>query len=293
MKVRLGVGLGALRAEDDFGSIVDTLETSGVDSLWLSEVVHQPLPEPATAMGYVVGRTRRLKVGTGVMILPGRHPVLVAKELASLARMAPKRILPAFGLHAARTEERAHFPVPGPRAAVFDEALQLVRRLLTEPSVTHHGEFFEVDSASVGFIPDPPMDIWLGGRASAAMERIGRYADGWLASFLTPGEAAEGIRTINRAADSAGRAVDQEHFGVSLPLAFGGVPDVMVAAIRTRRPDLDPAALVPEGWDGLERLITEFVAAGVSKFVVRPATPPASWESWIEEFAVRAAQLQT
>jgi probable F420-dependent oxidoreductase len=159
--------------------------------------------------------------------------------------------------------------------------------------VTFEGDYYSVTDASVGFLPDPPMDLWLGGRAPAAMARIGRLADGWLASFLTPGEAADGIATINEAASGVGRAVDQEHFGVSLPVVFGSVPEQMSEAIRTRRPDLDPAELVPIGWAGLEQLVASFVDAGVSKFVVRPVTPPDSWERWVEDFAAFAVPLQT
>ena len=113
MKVRLGIGLGALRPEDDLDEVLATMEDRGVDSLWLSEVVTAPLLDPVVAMGYVVARTRRVKVGTGVMVLPGRHPVQVAKQLASLARLAPRRILPVFGLRAARAHERSLFPVDG------------------------------------------------------------------------------------------------------------------------------------------------------------------------------------
>jgi probable F420-dependent oxidoreductase len=293
VKVRIGMSMGALRPDDDVDAVLDAMESSGVDSLWLSEVVHQALPDPAVGMAYVAGRTRRLKVGTGVMILPGRHPVLVAKKLASLARLAPKRILPVFGLHAARPEERAHFPVPGPRAAVFDEALELVRRLLTEPAVTFSGQYFSVSEVSVGFRPDPPLDIWLGGRAPAAMARIGRLGDGWLASFLTPAEAATGIEQITAAASDAGRVVDPEHYGVSLPVAFGEIPDAMVAAIRDRRPELDPAELVPVGWDGLRKSVAEFVESGVSKFVVRPLVAPQSWQDFVAEFAAELMPLQT
>jgi probable F420-dependent oxidoreductase len=287
------MSMGALRPTDDVDALLDAMESSGVDSLWLSEVVHQALPDPAVGMAYVAGRTRRMKVGTGVMILPGRHPVLVAKELASLARLAPKRILPVFGLHAARPEERAHFPVTGPRAAVFDEALELIRRLLSEDRVTFEGQFFSVSDVSVGFRPDPPLDIWLGGRAPAAMARIGRLGDGWLASFLTPMEAATGIEQIKVAAAEAGREVDPEHYGVSLAVAFGEVPAALVDAVKARRPELNPADLVPFGWDGLKDSIAEFTAAGVSKFVVRPVTPPASWLDFVGEFAAEVMPLQT
>jgi probable F420-dependent oxidoreductase len=293
MKVRFGMALGPLRPTDDVDALLGTLEGRGVDSLWLSEVVHGPLPDPMVGMGYVVGATRRLKVGTGVTILPGRHPVLVAKELASLARLAPKRILPVFGLHPARAEERQHFAVGGPRAEVFDEALGLVRRLLSEPRVSAEGRYFTVADASVGFLPDPPLDLWLGGRVPAALQRIGRLADGWLASFLTPSEAAEGIAVINDAAAAAGRAVDPEHHGVSLAVAFGDIPPAIVDAVRARRPGLHPAELVPVGWDGLERAVKEFIDAGVSKFVIRPASPPPTWHGFAAELAERVIPWQT
>ena len=293
MKVRLGIGLGALRPEDDLDDVLAAMEERGVDSLWLSELVTAPLLDPVVAMGYVVARTRSVKVGTSVMVLPGRHPVHVAKQLASLARLAPRRILPVFGVRAARTHERALFPVDGQRAAVFEEALVVVRRLLTEPRVTHHGEFFTLDDVGVGFLPGKPLDLWLGGSAEPALRRIGRLADGWLASFVTPDEAAEGIAVIKAAAADAGRSVDDDHYGVTIPVAFGEVPDQLLAFARERHPDRDPRPLVPDGWDAAMRLVEQFVDVGVTKFVLRPATPPASWPSWVNEFAEHALPLQT
>lgn len=291
MKVRLGIGLGALRPEDDLDDVLATMEERGVDSLWLSEVVTAPLLDPVVAMGYVVARTRTVKVGSSVMVLPGRHPVHVAKQLASLARLAPRRILPVFGLRAARAHERALFPVDGRRAAVFEEALVVVRRLLTEPRVTHHGEFFTLDDVGVGFLPGKPLDLWLGGSAEPALRRIGRLADGWLASFVTPEEAADGIAVIKAAAADAGRAVDDDHYGVTIPVAFGEVPDQLLAFARERHPDRDPRPLVPVGWDAAKRLVERFVDIGVTKFVLRPATPPPSWPAWVNEFADNVSDL--
>jgi len=293
VKVRLGIGLGALRPEDDLDAVLATMEDRGVDSLWLSEVVTAPLIDPVVAMGYVVARTRRVKVVTGVMVLPGRHPVHVAKQLASLARLAPRRILPVFGLQAARAHERALFHVAGRRAAVFDEALVVVRRLLTEQRVNHHGEFFTLDDVSVGFLPSEPLDLWLGGTAVPALQRIGRLADGWLASLVTPEEAAEGITVIKAAAADAGRSIDDDHYGVTVPVAFGEAPDELPAFARERRPERDPRPLVPIGWDAAGRLVEKFVDVGVTKFVLRPATPPESWPAWVRGFADNAQPLQT
>src|SRR5580700_9196192 len=143
LKVRIGVSLGTAGGPDQFAAAVDLLEQAGVDSLWLPENVYTPLVEPFTGMAFALSRTRRLKAGSGISVLPGRHPVLVAKQLASLAGLAPGRVLPVFGLQPAQPAERGLFPVPaGQRAAVFDESLKLLRLLLTTQTVSFQGEFF-------------------------------------------------------------------------------------------------------------------------------------------------------
>jgi probable F420-dependent oxidoreductase len=272
MKIRIGIGLGAAASPDGFAVGVSRLEELGVDSLWLSEMVYGPLVEPFTGMTYALARTARLKVGTGVAVLPGRHPVLVAKQLASLAALAPGRALPVFGLQPARRDERALFPVPpGQRGAVFDESLELLRMMLRQETVSFDGRFFTVDAASIGPLPRKPLDIWLGGSAPGGLRRVGRLGDGWLASLVTPAEARTGRRAIQAAAAAAGREVDPEHFGISLPVATDGIPAGLAAAIRQRRPDTDPASLVAVSWPDARRMVEEYIAAGISKFVIRPA----------------------
>jgi len=294
MRVRIGVSLGSAGVPGEFESAVGMLEAARVDSLWLPELVYGPTVEPFTGMAYALAKTARLKVGSGISVLPGRDPVLVAKQLASLAGLAPGRVLPVFGLQPAQAAERALFPVPpGQRAAVFDEALTLLRLMLTTDEVTFRGSFYSVEGASIGPLPAKPLDIWLGGSAPAGLRRVGRLADGWLGSLLTPAEARDAVATINAAADQAGRAVDQDHFGTSLAVAFGGIPDVLAASIRRRRPDADPAALVADGWAGAKAMISALVDAGLSKFVVRPATTPESLEDFIEGFTRELTPLQT
>jgi probable F420-dependent oxidoreductase len=271
VKIRIGIGLGAASPEN-FAADVSHLEELGIDSLWLSEMVYGPLVEPFTGMTFALARTARLKVGTGVSVLPGRHPVLVAKQLASLAALAPGRVLPVFGLQPARQNERALFPVPpGQRGAVFDESLELLRMMLRQETVSFEGRFFAVDAASIGPLPRKPLDIWLGGTAPGGLRRVGRLGDGWLASFITPDEARAGRRAIQAAAAEASREVDPEHFGISLPVAAGDVPAGLTAAIQQRRPGIDPASLVATSWPDARRMIEQYVAAGISKFVIRPA----------------------
>jgi probable F420-dependent oxidoreductase len=294
MSVRIGISLGAAGAPDRFEASVALLERAGVDSLWLPETVYGPAIDPFTGMTFALAKTDRLKVGTGISVLPGRHPVLVAKQLAALAGLAPGRVLPVFGLQPALPGERSLFPVPaGQRGAVFDEALALLRLMLTTDVVSFHGSFFTVEDATVDPRPARPLDIWLAGSAPAGLRRVGRLGDGWLGSLLTPAEAGEAVAVINAAADEAGRAVEQDHFGMSIAIAFGPIPDALAASLRRRRPDVDPAALVADGWSGARELIRSFTDAGLSKFVVRPATATEPIEDFVAGFTRELAPLQT
>jgi probable F420-dependent oxidoreductase len=272
MKIRFGVSLGANTAPSQLADIVDHLENSGVDSLWLSELVYSPAVDPMVGMAYALARTTRLKVGTSVAVLPGRHPVLVAKQLASLAALAPKRVLPVFGLRSAIAAERELFVVPdGERAAVFDESLQLLRSVLVEDSASYSGRYFTVSRAAIAPRPAPRLDIWLGGSAPAAFRRIGAFGDGWLGSFLTPTEARVGREAIEHAAGQAGRHIEPDHFGISLAVADGELPVEVAVAVRRRRPDVDPAELIATSWDQLHRQLDAYLDAGLTKFVIRPA----------------------
>jgi len=227
-------------------------------------------------------------VGTSVAVLPGRHPVLVAKQLASLAALAPKRVLPVFGLRSAIPAEREIFVVPdGERAAVFDESLRLLRFTLADGaadcSADFRGRYFTVSGVAITPRPAPPLDIWLGGSAPAAFRRIGALGDGWLGSFLTPDEARSGRLAIEQAAEEAGRQIEPDHFGISLAVADGDLPPQLVAAARQRRPDLDPGAVIAADWDQLHRQLDGYLAAGLTKFVIRPAGQP-SLEAFIDRF---------
>jgi probable F420-dependent oxidoreductase len=292
MKVRIGISLGPYATPAGLAAAIGPMESAGIDSLWLSEIVYGDLVEPLIGMTYALARTTRLKVGTGVAVLPGRHPVLVAKQLASLAALAPRRVLPVFGLRPARRPEAAAFPVPGRRAEVFDESLQLLRLLLSQDNVSFAGKFFSVEDASVGPRPAKPLDIWLGGSAPEGLRRVGRYGDGWLGSFLTPAEAGAARRQIEEAAAAAGREIEDDHYGISL--AVGELTPDFARAVERRRPGANPAELAPATWADARRMIGAYVDAGLSKFVVRPALPASGdgIEQFVAEFAEQMRPLE-
>lgn len=298
-KVRIGFGLGTSTDlhGPSYGLVVDALESLGFDSLWLSERISSPAPDPLVAMAYGAGRTQRLKFGMSVMVLPGRNPVVLAKELATLANMSGGRLLPAFGLGAVDPVEQQAFGVQrGERAKLFDEMLNVMRHCWTGESFTHHGERYDFDDVRV--LPAASkMEVWLGGIAPSELRRVGRMADGWLPSFVTPDDAAAGRTTIEAVCAEHDRQIEHDHFGVLVPYAFGPIPDRLLALLAKRRPDLtDPSELVPTSWEGLTDLIRRFIDVGTSKFVVLPLAEPGdadAWETHLTEAAEVLLPLET
>lgn len=301
MKIRVGYGLGVRTRLNDtsFLDVVDALEALRYDSLWVSERIGSECPDPVVAMSVAAARTKKLKFGMSVMVLPGRNPVLLAKQLATLDRMSNGRLLPAFGLGVADQAEQQAFGVErSERAKIFDEALELMRKCWLDDVVTHSGKWFTVDGLRVEPKPkQQPPDVWLGGIARSELKRVARLGDGWLPSFVMPDEAGSGWETINRHAAEFGREIEDEHFGVLIPYRFGPLPGALMAGLGARRPDLaDPGVLIPNGWDELVVRIKDFISVGASKFVVLPLVEPDGSDAWIrhlEEAADVVIPLQT
>jgi len=299
MKVRIGFGLGARTGTNDparFDAVVDGLEALGFDSLWLSERVGGEAPDPVVGLAYAAGRTERIKLGMSVMVLPGRNPVLVAQELASLDRLAAGRLLPAFGLGVADPVEQQAFGVTREeRAPWFDEALPLLRRLWAEDEVVHHGERFHLDGVTVRPRPHQDhLDVWLGGQARSELRRVGRLGDGWLPSFCDATDVAAGIPAIEEAAAAAGRRIDPEHYGALVAYSQGPVPETLLPFLQRRRPDLTSVeAVIPRGHEALAARVRELVDAGASKFVVLPLTEPDDWTAELTALAEAVLPLET
>ncbi len=297
MKIRIGYGLGAVpslypsakKDPGDFGRVVDDLDKLGFDSLWFPERINAAQLDPIVAMGYVAGRSERLKFGPAVSVVPGRNPVLMAKMLASLDVVSGGRCLPAFGLGIANTAEHQAFMVDRKdRAPWLNEALPLMRRLWSEDVVDHEGERFSFTGARV--LPKPiqdPFEVWLGGQAPSELRRTGRLADGWLASFATPASVAIGIQTIEEAAAEAGREMDRGHYGVLIPYVPPGLelPAAALERIRVRQPDAEPEEIVAMGHVALADMVDAFVDVGASKFVLLPFAEPGDWHAELETLA--------
>jgi len=297
VKVRIGYGLGTRASSDPdrFAALVTSLEHLRFDSLWLSERVTGDCPDPVVGLAVAAGLTTKIKLGFSVLVLPGRNPMLLAKELATLDRLSRGRLLPAFGLGAVDPGEHQAFGVErGDRSKLFNEALPLLRRFWAGETVDHDGPSHRYEGAVVRPLPvQDPLEIWLGGIAPSELRRCGRLGDGWLPSFCTPEDVQDGIVAIEAHAAEADRKIDPEHFGALLPYCEGPIPDIVAAGIAKRRPGIDPTRVIASGLAGLRTMITEHVEVGGSKFVVIPLVEPDDWDAHLTEVAEALLPLQT
>ena len=295
MKVRFAVAPGGVVFDGQrFVELVEQLEALGFDTLWLSDIPMGPSIDPVVGLGYAAAASKRIKLGANIVPF-GRNPMILAKTLAQLDRLSDGRILLSLVPGLDQPNERLALGIGSRnRWGLIEDIIPLLRAWWSGETVSHQLEGFVFDGVRVEPLPvQQPLEIWLGGIGPQALERVGRLADGWLGAALTPAEAGEARRSIQRSADAAARTVPADHFGMSL--AYGRTePDAqMYASLRKRRPNVDPRELVPVGTTGLRDIVRQFIDNGVTKFVLRPTAPPATWAQELDFLADALFDLQT
>lgn len=293
MKIRIAVASTNTPADrDELAAFIDGLESRRFDTVWLSDTPMSPAVEPLMALAVASARTERLKLGTNVVV-PGRSPLHLAKELAHLDRLSGGRLLLAFMPGIGSPLERAALGAVGiDRNRRVEQVMALCRAWWAGESVTAELGGWRYEGVTVRPAPvQQPLEIWLGGNGPKALHSTGTYADGWLASRATPAEAAAHRTTIAAAAHDAGRCIDDDHFGISIPYARGPVADRLVAA--TMR-DCNAARedILPFGPAELQRLLRAHLDGGLSKFVLRPMTLDEGWDVELDWLAEHALPLQ-
>lgn len=304
MSVKLGIGLAGWPFPDNdpehFFTYVTDAEAAGLDSIWLSERLSSPTSvlEPLTALAMAAARTRTMKFGMSVLALPARNPVLLARTLATMDFLSGGRILPAFGLGLDDQREQLAAGVPkGERAGRVVEATTLMRRLWSEDAVTYTGRFYQVQDATVRPRPaQAALPVWFGGRTDPAYRRVGVLGDGWLGASVTPAEVAEARPRIQAHARSAGRTIDEDHYGVIIPYYLTRDTEATLARItpsmQRLRPDANPADYSAIGSaEECSSLIQRYIEAGASKFVMRPVCPPEETLEQLHRLAVEVVPV--
>lgn len=167
-----------------------------------------PILEALMTLAHVAAVTTRVMLGTEVLVLPQRHPMLVAKQVSTLDTLSGGRVRLGVGVGWQESEYEALGEDFATRGARMDEAIRLLRACWGDPQVDFAGRHYHV--TAMGMEPKPPqgrrLPIWIGGMSEPAWRRVGQLGDGWLAGQVTDAAAARhAIDTIRRHADTAGR----------------------------------------------------------------------------------------
>jgi probable F420-dependent oxidoreductase len=191
---------------------------------------NMPLLEAFVMLGAVAAVTRRVRLGTEVLVLPQRQPALVAKQVATLDILSGGRVRLGVGVGWQESEYESLGVPFAERGRRMDECVELLRLYWREPSVTFRGRYYT--AVAMGMDPKPVQPggppIWMGGSSSAALRRIGMMGDGWLANAgEQPETVGAKVAAIHRAADEAGR--DPAAIGLQAQLGDPNNLDALVA----------------------------------------------------------------
>ena len=170
-----------------------------------------PIMEAFTTLAYLAAATERIGLGTEVLVLPQRQPVLVAKQASTLDTLSGGRMRLGVGVGWQESEYDALEEDFGNRGRRMDEAVALLRACWSEERIDFDGKYYS--QTAMAMEPKPPqggdLPIWIGGFSAKVLERVGRLADGWLAPAIEdPERAAAMLATIRAHAGAAGRNPD-------------------------------------------------------------------------------------
>jgi probable F420-dependent oxidoreductase len=180
--------------------------------------------EPFVLFGYVAALTKRLELVTGVIILPQRQTVLVAKQAAEVDVLSGGRMRLGVGIGWNEVEYEALNEDFHTRGQRLEEQVEVLRALWTRPVVTYSGKWHTITEAGLNPLPaQRPIPIWFGGVADAAMKRIARIGDGWMPQMPPNERARELVEQLRVDVHAAGRAEDT--VGIEARLGLGQIRD--------------------------------------------------------------------
>ncbi|MGH3638965.1 MAG: LLM class F420-dependent oxidoreductase [Mycobacterium sp.] len=192
--------------------------------------VHTTFHEPLVMFGYLAGITRSLELVTGVIILPQRQTVLVAKQAAEVDLLSGGRLRLGIGIGWNAVEYEALGQDFGTRGKRSAEQVALLRRLWTEQTVTFDGAFDKVTGAGLAPLPvQRPIPIWIGAASAPGYRRAGRLADGWFPMMAPGPQLDEALAEVEHGAVAAGR--DPASIGMEARVSFSGDYDAVAAQI--------------------------------------------------------------
>lgn len=204
--------VGPCTRPEGLARVAERAEDLGFESLWVSEHLvladprrppspmdpDEPILEPVTALAYVAARTSRLRLGTGVVVVPLRNPLVLAKELATLDVLSGGRLLFGVGTGYVEAEFRALGVPSADRGARTDDHLQAILAVWTQEHPAYHGRFcsFEQIRSLPRPVQGPHPPVIVGGASEAALRRAARLGDGWYGWGLDPSATARALERL-------------------------------------------------------------------------------------------------
>ena len=239
-------------------TMAERAEAAGFDSVWIGDsITARPRHEPLTLMAAIAARTKRVRLGTGVLLPALRNPVVLAHLIATVDRISEGRVILGVGIAADTPAIRKEFAACGVpwdrRVGRFLETIEICRALWTRDGVTFNGKHFTLDGATVGPRPHRPggPPIWIGGGGPTAFREAARF-DAWFPTGPSATFFAEHFPRIQAAARAAGRPAD----------AVSGAAYVTLA--------LDPDKAKAE--QRLHQFLETYYAAPAAAMMARQAT---------------------
>lgn len=248
-------------------------EELGFDSVWVMDHLFnngyirarlddKPYYHPLATLSYLAATTRRVILGTSVLVLPYHHPVELAKYTATLDQMSGGRVTLGVGV-GAMTEEFAALGIPmRQRGALTNECIAILKELWTNPDPNYHSARWRFSDLKFSPKPvqKPHIPLWIGGSSPGAMKRAATMGDGWHPSGLSPEEFRIGRDAVCKLASAAGRNPDSLTMSVRVEVEAQGGPSSQRAQHRSRLPG-----------DDVDRMIagvSAYQSAGVQHIVL-------------------------
>jgi len=206
--VRFGVDIGSFfRIEKSFSSIAKVameVERLGFGSVWIPDHGVDPL----ATLSFIAANTRKIKLGTCVLIPDHRHPALLAREISALDNLSKGRFI--LGLGAGEGKEMFGTPLDRPVARML-ETIQILKKLWKQPKITYHGNFWEIKDYSLELKPlqKPHPPIWIGAAGPRMLKITARHGNGCFGPQLIPKRYQEWLNRLRDIAKEVGRNPDE------------------------------------------------------------------------------------
>ena len=284
--MKFGVALpnfGKYAKKDAILKVAKTAEELGFDSLWVSDHIvipesHQGFGdvfyEPLTTLTYVAACTSKILLGTSVIILPYRNPIVLAKILSTLDVLSGGRVILGIGVGWLKDEFDALGVSYKERGPITDECIEVLKVLWTKEQPSFKGKYYNF--SEIRFIPRPVqkpcIPLWVGGNSKRAIERAVNAGDGWHSVGLTPEEIKERINYINKLSSRKKRKTSDFVISLRKNLQINNISNKEIKKVEDKETLRGTSDKIAEGIDrykdsGVSHLVFQILSGRLEEII--------------------------